>query len=78
MEASSFEVFNHGDVSFVSRCTEGCKWPGRVGHGGPRKDGTITEVGLALVLWNQGLINERGQSARQKIEYMRGDKEFRG
>ena len=48
MEASSFEVFNHGDVSFVSRCTEGCKWPGRAGHGGPRKDGTDIEVKLAL------------------------------
>ena len=49
-----------------------------MGHGGPRKDGTIIEVELALVLWDQGLINEQGQSARQKIEYMRGDKEFGG
>ena len=35
-------------------------------------------MGLALVLWNQDLSKERGQLARQKIEYMRGDEEFRG
>ena len=62
----------------MSRCTKGCKWLGRAGHGGPRKDGTIIEVGLALVLWNQDLRNGWGQPARKKTEYMRGGKEFRG
>ena len=62
----------------VSRCTKGCKWPGLVGHGGPREDSTIIEMGLALLLWNQDLRNGWQQSARQKIEYMRGGKEFRG
>jgi hypothetical protein len=42
--------FNHGEISFVSRCTMGCKWLGRAGHGGPRKDSRIFEGGLALVL----------------------------
>ena len=77
MEASSLIGLNHGSISFVGRCTKGYKWPGRVGHGGLREDDTIIEVGLALVLWNQDLSNRWGQSARQKIKYMRGDKEFR-
>ena len=77
MEASLLKGLNHGNISFVGRCTEGSKWPGREGHGGPREDGTIIEVGLALVLRNQDLCNGWGQSARQKIKYMRGDKEFR-
>ena len=51
---------HHGEASFVSRCTKECKWPGRAGHGGPRKEGTIIEVDLSLVLWNQPLSNERG------------------
>ena len=34
--------------SFLSRCAKGCKWPGRAGRGGPRKDGTVIGVGLAL------------------------------
>ena len=29
---------------------EGYKWLGHAGHGGPRKDGMIIEVGLALVM----------------------------
>jgi hypothetical protein len=57
MEGSSL---NHGEISFVSRCTKEYKWPGRAGHDGPRKDGTIIEVGLALVLWNQDLNNGWG------------------
>lgn len=32
---------------------EGSKWPSRAGHGGPRKDDMIIEVGLALILWNE-------------------------
>jgi hypothetical protein len=70
MEASSLKGLNHREISFVSRCSEGCKWPGRVGHGGPGKDGTTIEGRLALVLWNQDLSNGWVQSARQKIEYM--------
>jgi len=50
MEASSLKGLNPGDISFVSRCTKGCKWPGGAGHGGPRKDGRIIEVGLVLAL----------------------------
>jgi len=50
MEASSLKGLNHGDVSFASRCTKGFKWLGHVGHGGPRKDARIIEMGLALVL----------------------------
>ena len=56
----------------MSRFTKGCKWPVGEGHGGPRKDGTIIEVGLALALWNQDLSNGWGQSAREKIECRRG------
>ena len=41
-------------------------------------DGTIIEVGLVLVLWNQDLSKERGKLARQEIKYMQGDEEFRG
>ena len=78
MGASSLKGSNHGGISFVSRRTKGCKWPDRACHDGPRKDGTVIEVELALVVWNQGLSKEQGKSARQKIEYMRGDKEFRG
>ena len=78
MEASSFKGLNHGDISLVSRRTKGCKWPCCAGHGGPRKDASIIEVGLAVVLSNQDLNNGWGQLVRQKIEYMRGDKEFRG
>ena len=65
-------------ISFVSQRTKECKLPCHAGHHGPRKDGSIIEVGLVLVLWNLGLSNEQGKSARQKIEYMRGDKELRG
>jgi len=50
MEACLLKGSNLGEISFVSRCTKGWKWPGLGGHGGPRKDGTIIEVGLALVL----------------------------
>ena len=57
MEASSLKGLNHGDISFKGRCTKGCKWLGRAGHGGPREDDTIIEVGLALVFWNQDLSN---------------------
>ena len=74
MEASWLKGLDHRGISLVSRWSKGCQWPRRVG---PSKDGTIIEVGLALVLWNQDLSNERGQLARQKIEYMRGDEEFR-
>jgi hypothetical protein len=35
-------------------------------------------VGLAWVLWNQDLSSGWGQLEGKKIEYMRGDKEFRG
>ena len=52
MEARSLEGLNHGEVSFVSRRTNECNWPGRAGHGGSTKDGTIIKVGLASVLWN--------------------------
>ena len=64
----------------MSRCRTGCKWQvaGSGGHGGPRKDVTVIEVGLALVLLNQGLSNGWGRSAREKIQCMRGDKEFKG
>ena len=68
MEASSFEGLNHGEVSLVSRWTNEWKWPGRAGHGRPRKGGMIIEVGLALVLWSQDLSNGWGQLARQKID----------
>lgn len=78
MKASSLKGLRHGVISFVSGCTKGCKRPGRAGHGGPRKGGTIIEVGFALVLWNQDSSNERAQLARQNIQYMRGDKEFEG
>ena len=78
MEASSLKGLNRGEISFISRCTKDCKWPRREGHGGRRKDNTIIEVGLAWVPWRQDLSNRWGQSARQKIEYMRGDKEFKG
>ena len=64
MKASSLKGLNHGDISFVSRCTKECKWPGLAGHGGPREDGTIIEMGLALLLWNQDLRNGWQQSAR--------------
>ena len=59
----------------LSRGRKGCEWPRR---GGPWIDGTIIEVGLALVLWNQDLSNERGKLARKKFGYMRGEKIFRG
>ena len=49
---------------------------GSCGPCGPREDDTIIGVGIALVLWNQGLSNGWGQSAGQRIKYMRGDKEF--
>ena len=78
MAASSLKGLNHGEVSFVSRCTKECKRPRRAAHGGRRKDGTIIEVGLAWVSWRQDLSNRWGQSVRQKIEYMRCDKEFKG
>ena len=67
MEASSLKGLNHGDICSVSRCTKGCKWLDRAGHGVPRKDGTIIEVGLALVLWNQDLRNGWGQGKRPNI-----------
>ena len=75
MEASSLKGLIHSEISFVSQCKKRYEWPRR---GSPWKDGTIIEVGLALVLWNQDLSDEWGQLARQKIEHMRGDKESRG
>jgi hypothetical protein len=36
-------------VSPPSRRTKGCKWPGCTEHGGPGKDGAITEVRRAGV-----------------------------
>ena len=79
METSSLKGLKHGEVSLVSRWTNECKSPGRAGHGRPRKDGMIIEVGLALVLWRQDLSNGWGQLARQKNDIlMQGDKEFRG
>ena len=50
MEGTSLKELNDGEISFVSRCTKGCKWPGRAGHGGPRKDDRIVEVGLVMKL----------------------------
>ena len=67
MEGSSLQGLSNSEISFV-----------RPRRGGPQKDGMIIEVGLALVLWNQDLSSEREQLARQKIKYMRGEKEFRG
>ena len=78
MEASLLKGLNHGEVPLVNRCTKECKWPRRAGYGGHRKDDTIIEMGLGWVLWNQDLSNGWGQSARQKIEYMRGYKESKG
>ena len=65
-----WQYFLHGSMH------EGMQ-AGRAGHGGPREDDMIIEVGLASVLWNQGLSNGWGQSAGQRTKYMRGDKEFR-
>ena len=50
MEARSFKGLNEGKMSFVNRCTKGCKWAGHAGHGGLRKDGRSIEVGLVLVV----------------------------
>ena len=57
---------------------EGMQVAGSCGSYGSREDSTIIEMGLALLLWNQDLSNGWGQSARQKIEYMRGGKESGG
>ena len=45
METSSLKGLNHSESSFESS-RKGCEWPRR----GPWVDGTIIEVGLALVL----------------------------
>ena len=50
VEATSLKGLNDSEISFVSRCTKGCKWPGRAGNGGPRKDSRIIEVGLVMKL----------------------------
>ena len=50
MEASSLKGLSDGEISLASRCTKGCKLPGRASHGGPGKDGRIIEVELALGL----------------------------
>ena len=61
--------------SFLRGSMHGGMQAGRAGVGGSREHDTIIKVGL--MLWNQDLSNGQGQSAKQKIKYMRGDKEFR-
>ena len=50
---------------------EGHKWLGRASHGGPRKDGTIIEVGLGLVLWNRTRVTDGAVSEAKDRMYTR-------
>ena len=47
------QMINVHGRSLCESMHKGYKWLGRASHGGPRKDGTIIEVGVALVLWNR-------------------------
>ena len=80
MEASSLKGLKDGEIFFVSRCTKACGLTGHAGHSESRKESRMIDVGLALVLRNQDLSNERGQlaSKRWSIHQVKKNSEVEG